>query len=251
MKRLLTIVIILIFTPKTYISAQSGDVKYKVEDTSATYKPVGKKYFNPGDSITVSKNTKFYLHYSGNLERQLITSFEGTYEISELFDKAKKTMEKNIAQSIGGKNYTPAAATRLSTDKSSNDSILVIVNTLKEFLKNIDNPITNGGEITAEKDGENITVYNKSGREMFIDVIWVKQGRCFSALSYAMDYVSYYPLSKDDSINIKIDRFANAENLFVVATSVPVAYNTIVLSDYENVDNKSLSSIKISIKHVK
>ncbi len=220
--------------------AQSARVTYRVSDTKATYEPVGKEFFYRGDSITVKQSSKFNIvRYSRvtkhkyNESQQIDGStrgLSGTFEISELYAIAEQMKKENRSKAIGGKDFTPAAQTRV--DKSLDESIIVVVSSLRAFLDQASNPIKDKSLIATQHDGI-IEVLNSSGEDLFIDAIWVKDDRCFSAISYAKDYVSYYPLAANATRTIKVDRYANAETIIVVGTSVPVAYNTINFNDYQ------------------
>lgn len=237
MRRIFTIVLLAVMP--IGLLAQSTKVTYRIVDKEATYEPVGKEIFYPGDSITVQNISQFDLkrYTRGSrviIDSQRIEYMSGTFEISELYALAERLKSQNRSKAIGGKDYTPGAFARPAGDKSINESAAVAV---VSFLKNILNQSdtqTQDNSLIVSKEDDLINVLNKSEEDLFIDVLWVKNGRFFSAVSYAKDYVSFYPLEPNTTRTIKIDRFANAGTLYVIGTSSPVAYNTIDLNDYQS-----------------
>ena len=242
MRRIITIAI-LILVPMSLL-AQSPRITYRVSDTEATYEPAGKERFYPGDSITVKQISLFdlrrYIHGEHlSIDSQRIEYFSGTFEISELYAMAEQVKKKYLSLTIGGKGYTPGASTRPARDKSMDESVMAIVSSLQAFLDQSEHPSKNESLIVTRRD-DIIEVLNATWEELYVDAIWIKDGRCFSAISYAKDYVSYIPLTASATRAIKVDRYANAETILVVGTSVPVAYNTINLSDYQIPQSKGV-----------
>ena len=240
MRRFITLAVFF-FIPVS-LMAQSVKVTYRVSDTEATYEPAGKETFYPGDSITVKQVSLFdLLRYSRgehlSIESQRVEYFSGTFEISELFAMAEQVKKKNLSLAVGGKDFTPGASTRPAGDKSMDESVMAIVSSLQVFLEKSDIQ-TRDESLTVTRQDDLIEVRNSSGETLFVDAIWIKDGRCFSAISYAKDYVSYVPLAADATRTIKVDRYANAETILVVGTSVPVAYNSIDFSDYQTPQSK-------------
>ena len=254
MRRITTLSIL--FFVSINLLAQTPRVAYRVSDTEATYEPAGKELFYPGDSITVKQISLFDLrrytrdsHLS--IESQRIEYFSGTFEISDLYAMAERVKNKNLSLAIGGKDYSPGASTRPAGDKSMDESILAVVSSIQSFLSHPSIPDRSDALNVTHHD-DIIEVNNSTGEDLFIDVIWVKDDRCFSAISYAKDYVSYNPLAANATRVIKVDRYANAETLFVVGSSSPVAYNTIKLSEYQIPQSKgAISGITFFITRAK
>lgn len=254
MKRVVLITLLCVCSLCVY--SQSEKVFYRISDLEATYEPAGKEYFNPGDSITVYQISLFDIrrYIQGehlSVETQRIEFLSGTYEISELYQLAKKTREENVVKTIGGKNFTPGAITRPAGDKSDNYTVASVVVSLKQLIDSSKDQSSNEFLYVVKKD-EQIEINNNNSKQpFFVDVIWVKDNRCFSAISYAKDYVSYNPLQPNSSRVIVIDKYASAETLFVVGSSVPIAFNTINFEDYNNEPQAVNSEIVLSVVRVK
>lgn len=254
MKRIITAV--LLFVIPIGLLAQSTKVTYRIVDTKATYEPAGKETFHPGDSITIQNISQFDLkRYTRGahviIDSQRIEYLSGTFEISELYAMVERLKSQNLSKVIGGKDYTPGAFARPAGDKSINESVAAIVSFLQNILNQQDFHANDNSLIVSKRD-DMIDVLNRSEEDLFIDVLWVKNGRFFSAISYAKDYVSFYPLEPNTMRTIKIDRFANAETLYVIGTSSPVAYNTIELDDYQHSSQQGESSdLVIRVVYVK
>lgn len=240
MRRIFTIVLLAVM-PIGLLGQSTKVANYKYQivtinnDGEATYEPSDTTIFFPGQTITIKKYSRFTVarYYAGHQEGKVdIIGLEpGPYEISELYARAERQQSQNQSEAIGKKGYTSGAYVR--STKSINESEAAIVSFLQNILNQSDTQ-TQDNSLIVSKEDDLINVLNKSEEDLFIDVLWVKNGRFFSAVSYAKDYVSFYPLEPNTTRTIKIDRFANAGTLYVIGTSSPVAYNTIDLNDYQS-----------------
>ena len=234
------------------LSAQEARTVYQVMDTKANYEPAGKEYFDKGDTIKIVGISQFLLaeiiqsdHTSQ--EEQLVEHLEGTFEVSELFRQAKTRQAAKKNQYAKEKRFTPPASSRLRGDKALNDTLVMVVSKMKRFLDNPSISLFECGRIEASRKGQVITVKNMGENNMFIDIIWVVDEQCFSALSYATDFVSDYPLSSGESLDFSISKYAEDATLFVIGTSTPIPYNTIDFSIFDSDGSTSGKTLPISI----
>ncbi|MBR5176435.1 MAG: hypothetical protein IKW89_10980 [Bacteroidales bacterium] len=221
-------------------------------NTKATYEPAGKEYFVKGDTIKVVKISYFLLEeiiFSDHVsqEEQLVEHLEGTYEVSELFRLAKTKQAIKDNQYAKEKGLTPPASTRLEGDKALNDTLVLVVAKMKHFLDNPSIPIFECGRIEATRKGQIITVQNMGENSLYIDIIWVVDDQCFSALSYANDFVSDYPLSGGNSLDFSISKYAEDAILFVIGSPVPIPYNIINFGKFDSDGHTHGESLPISI----
>lgn len=216
-------IIVFLFWLPALLYAQTEIVCYRVSDTTATYAPAGKKYFKPGDTITVKRISNF------ELERRIkgkylqsssvnIVGLQGKYEISALYKEAGKRKKYGTS--------TPGGQNTLSGDKSGNSD--AVIPSLLYYFSHPDLMQMDSNVLQVIRKESELHITNKGDSLLYIDVIWVKNDQCVSAVSYAEDFCSY-PLAAGETDVIFVDKYASAETLFVVGTSVPVAYNTINL----------------------
>ena len=234
--------------------AQTDSVSYRVLDKNATYRPKGKEYFNPGDTIAVQPISLFRLQKITKgkhlqQESQKIEFFSGTFEIADLYARAEKKRKDNGPLTIGGKIYTASASTRPTGDKSLESTVADVVMQIRTFMNDANTPYQGYGVLTAIRQGNDIEVCNNSGHGMYVDLIWITPERCFSALSYERDFESYFFLEDGETCYFTVENYIQ-DPLYVIGTPIPVAYNKVFLNEAGDFYPDGDAVINISIDKI-
>ena len=240
MKRLFCICIAVV-TSYVLLAQNSRDY-YIVKDTSATYFPK-KERFNAGDSITVQKKSTVLLYHNANGQlREIHLREKGTFEISTYFSFGRPlTGNKGASNS-----FTPAATGR---PKAGDEKYASVVSGIGKFLLTPDRPVFGLGAISAKRGDGSVIIDNQGESEMYIDIIWIQNQQCVSALSFAKDFESSIILKPGETEELEIDPSVAKQILYVVGTSTPIPFNTIIFGDYKEYPEEggcALSIIKVA-----
>ena len=219
---------------------------YYIWSTDADYEPHDKRIFDPGDSITVKSTSEvdiqLYVRGSKRIgpRQKIALGQSGTFEISDFFNKKVKQADSGSA----GKGLTQAGAAGF---KAGEETTVSVISGIGQFLINPDKPIFGCGAITGKKGRGAVAVANRSGNELYFDIIWIQDGRCLSALSFAEDFVSGCRLAPGETCELKINPFAERQTLYLVATHEPIAYNKIDFGKYRDLPDTSSGTFSLSI----
>lgn len=230
--------------------AQQGSPYYTVKDSKATYEPHGKRTFYPMDSIKVKKKSVVILTYHDSRSkmdgqiRVVDLNEAGTFAIKDYYSRGKP----QIGAGTEKDGLTPAAAT--SGSKADEALTASVVTGIGEFLVHPDRPIFGCGAISAKRGKGAVTVVNQGENELFFDIIWIQDGRCLSAQSFAKDFLSGYCLAPGETCHMKIDPIAEKQTLYLVGTPDPVQYNRIDLTKYNDLSAPPSGTYSLSIVKV-
>lgn len=222
---------------------------YYIWSMNADFEPHGKRIFEPGDSITVTTTSEvdiqLYIRGSKRVgpRRKIALGSSGTFEISAFFNQKVKLADSGSA----GKGLTQPGATGFKASEETTASVLAGIG---QFLVNPDKPLFGCGAISAKRGQGSVTVANQSGNELYFDIIWIQDGRCLSALSFAQDFVSGCFLIPGETHELTINPLAERQTLYLIATPEPVEYNRIDFSKYKDIPDLTSGTFSFSIVKV-
>lgn len=223
---------------------------YYIWSMNADYEPHEKRTFEPGDSISVTTTSEvdLQLYIPGSKRigprRKIALGLSGTFEISEFFNQKVKQADSGSA----GKGLTQPGATGF---KATEETTASVISGIAQFLLNPDKPFFGCGTISAKRGQGSVTVANQSRDVLCFDIIWVQDGRCLSALSFAEDFLSGCVLAPGETYELKINSFAERHTLYLIATHDPFAYNKIDFSKYRDLPDTPSGTFSLSIVKVK
>lgn len=232
-----TLVLLLLIMP--FVANAQDPKEYKVNDQQRG-KVFSKTHYSASDSITIpDKQTEFKLQKKGGLNVPINNngtkkSFSGTYIVSQLYEDALRNSKPENVIMYGhvGKALTRKLKSNDSTCIAFMKKLNAVGRSEKEQIIEYDNPI-------CLIKGNTITISNPGDNCLYVDVIWFQDNECRSVISYSADYCST-SLIKGESVTYTIDERLMNKHLYITCTPLPVAYNTLTLSDIAEPSDFSL-----------
>lgn len=220
--------------------------RYRVGDVSITEKP-----HNGTDTIAVIQGDFFSLIRKTETNHRVsvdVRNIVGVFTYEELFQRAV-IIDHARSNTKGGARKSNAAASEKY--KAADSTLVAFTKKLQSILSHEKESYTEVGKVQVSIINGQIAVKNQSRDRLFVDIIWMKNRRCYSALSYSADFVSLDYLDSDEIRYFNVDKYALTEALYVVCTRVPIRYNTIDLDEFSSMDESRDIDIPLTITRVK
>ncbi len=213
------------------VYAQGTKSMYKVlENNFSGSKEIAGREYESGQTILIKEASSFYLQRArkGTKTTERVNNKYGQYEVDSLYRIAQN--ERNARNN--GKVSNPSFQIK-GTDSTLYSFTRKIVNLFDGQMSSI----MEYGTVECKRDNQKIFVKNTSDNDdMFVDVIWTRNGICMSALSFSRDFANNKVLYPGETIECEINEYVAGERLFVVCTPWPIAYNTIDLNQAKEQD---------------
>lgn len=207
-------------------SAQKVECTYKIiqNGMSGSYEPADKDEFKSGQVIVLKESASFDLIRVRKNKWTMVRvrGKSGTFEVDSLFRLAWN--ERSSKKNKSGLSK-PAF-----NSKDSDSTLIGFTNKIVNVMNDKQSVLFECGPVEVKRDGRKVTVTNVSDNtDMFVDIVWNREGRCMSALSFLEDFSNNNVIYPGESIVLTVNEYVARENLFVVCTPDPIAYNTIIL----------------------
>lgn len=227
-----------------YIIDVESDSRYRI---SSGIMDIGKNY-GGADSVLVVSGDYFNLirQRGSSLEKVDVKDIEGWYTFEGLFERAVYVESSRENVKSGKVRLSEQSATK--SYKASDSTLVRFTSKLQSIVTREKESYDELGDVHLSVDSLTVNVTNMSTNRLFVDIIWMEDRNCHSALSYAYDYAALNYLDVGESRVYKLDSKVIDKELFVVCTNVPVRYNTINLDEYAKRDLSNDIDIQLTIK---
>ena len=227
-----------------YIIDVQSDSRYRI---SSGIMDIGKNY-GGADSVQVVSGDYFNLirQRGTSLEKVDVKDIEGRYSFDDLFERAIHV--EPFRENVKGGKVRLSEPSAIKINKASDSTLVRFTSKLQSIVTHEKESYDELGDIHLSVDGLTVNVTNMSTNKLFVDIIWMENRNCYSALSYAYDYAALNYLDVGESRVYRLDTYVIDKELFVVCTNVPVRYNTINLDEYANRDLSKDIDIQLTIK---
>lgn len=236
MKRLVCLFFLTLICGTVYAQDTVSVYRYKYKVLKNNYsgsKEIAGKEYKSGDIISLIEPSTFDLQRigKGKQSKERVRNKYGLFVIDSLYRLAQN--DREAIRNIKSSNVSKPSGILKSTDSTLYRFTGKIASVFSSQIKSI----TECGTIEFKRNGLKVVVKNTSDiDDMFVDIIWTKDGLCMSALSFSRDFANSKVIYPGESIECVINEFVAGEKLFVVCTPWPVEYNSINLNQAKEQD---------------
>lgn len=232
MKRLVCLCFLAIVCWNMY--AQGTESVYKVlENGFKGSNDIAGKIYKSGDIIQLKESSSFDFQRirKGKQSMEHVNSKYGPYEVDALYRIAQN-------ERLAKRNNKSSNVAKPSSQRKAADSTLYCFTGKIASLIDAQSPlIMEFGTIEFQRTGPKVFVKNTSDNDdMFVDIIWIRDGLCMSALSFSRDFANNIVIYPGETIECVINEYVIGESLFVVCTPCPIEYNTLDLKQAKEDD---------------
>lgn len=225
MKRILYICFLAMLCWNMY-AQETQTVYYVLENGFSGSNDIAGTTYKSGDTILLRESCSFYFQRirNGQISTEHVSGKLGSFEVDSLYRIAQN--ERRAKRNNKASNVSKSASQYKGTDSTLYRFTGKIARLSDAHIPSI----TEYGSIEFKKDGQKIFVKNTSENDdMFVDIIWIRNGLCMSAISFSRDFANNKVIYPGETIECMINEYVTGERLFVVCTPWPIEYNTIDL----------------------
>lgn len=204
--------------------SQNSVCCYKVLENgfSGDWEVAGKE-FSSGEVINLKQVSTFDLQRikNGKITQEKVYQKYGSIEVDSLYRLAQN--EKIALKN----NKAPGVSKAASQHKSAEYTLYVFTSKLASFINGQQTSLLEYGAVDLKRSSQVVYVTNTSDNDMFVDIIWLIDNQCMSALSFLRDFTNNTVLYPGETMECIVNDFVADEDLYVVCTPDPIEYNTI------------------------
>jgi len=242
MKRIVWIILCAIIC--NYAYSQNSNCSYKVLENGffGDFEVAGKEYLS-GQIIYLKEVSTFDLQRikNGIITKENVYKKSGAFNVDSLFRLAQN-------EKIALKNYkAPNVSKASSQHKSAEYTLFGFTSKLAGFIGGQQKYQFEYGAVEVKRSSQTVYVTNISDNDMYVDIVWLLDNQCMSAISFLRDFVNNKVLYPGETMKCVVDGYVADEDLYVVCTPNPIEYNTIDTSQASEQDLSSDLTIPLTI----
>lgn len=218
------------------LPAQSVLSYYKVLENGLSGSPsLTDTVYKSGDRILLEEASSFSFQRLRNGVTTVVkvTNKYGSFEVDSLFRIAQNEMLSRHG------NKSSKVSKAASQHKSADSTMCEFTSKIARFFNEKQSHLIEYGLVDVTRENRTLRITNISKNEdMFVDIVWEKDGLLMSALSFHRNFSNNSVLYPGESMNCTVNQYVEQEQLYVICTPYPIEYNTIRLDDI-NTDDMS------------